>query len=112
MEDSNDEVDAETQKTPAIYWYGRLMIESCSMELQLEVEVRGRKLGAFMMNYLEMGGRIFGMRKSMLTVFKQNERAFKFYKTLGYEVDGISPGRVFSERRAARYSYEIMSKEL
>jgi ribosomal protein S18 acetylase RimI-like enzyme len=47
-------------------------------------ESRGKGLGSYMMKFMEEAGRAFGMRKSMLTVFKSNDRALQFYKRLGY----------------------------
>ena len=82
------------------------------MELQLSIHVRGHGLGQRMMQIMESAGRSVGMQRSMLTVFKSNQEAFRFYKRIGYDIDAISPSRTMSEKRAARMSYEILSKKL
>ncbi|KAI9012890.1 hypothetical protein BC832DRAFT_548277 [Gaertneriomyces semiglobifer] len=81
-------------------------------ELQLIATARNRGIGAYLMKILEKLGQRYGMRKSMLTVFKSNEGAIRFYRNLGYDLDHISPGKAMDPRRARRISYEIFSKSL
>jgi len=45
-----------------------------------------------------------GLTKIMLTVFNANEAAVRFYKKLGYVIDGTSPSQDEEES-----DYEIMS---
>ncbi|TPX32627.1 hypothetical protein SmJEL517_g04271 [Synchytrium microbalum] len=75
-------------------------------ELQLEAEAQGRGLGHHLMELMEQVGRVTGMYKSMLTVFKSNTRAIEFYSKRGYSIDPISPPK------SMRASYDIMSKLL
>ncbi|KAI8617505.1 hypothetical protein BC830DRAFT_1062388 [Chytriomyces sp. MP71] len=82
------------------------------MELQLAPAHRNTGLGALLMRFLEHAGAVHGLRKAMLTVFKANTGALRFYARLGYTPDRISPSMCMSERRAARYSYEILGKKL
>ena len=58
-----------------------------------------------MMQILEIVGMQMKMRMVMLTVFKNNQNAMRFYETLKYRVDDISPS-MFEEEA----DYEIMSK--
>ncbi|KAI9328288.1 hypothetical protein BDR26DRAFT_874246 [Obelidium mucronatum] len=105
MEDSYDDQDGGMDgdgKAPVIY----------CMELQLIPEARNTGLGSIFMNFHEQIGLFFGLRKSMLTVFKKNEGAMRFYKRLGYSPDNISPSMCMTEKRASRFSYEIMKKDL
>ncbi|KAJ3190101.1 hypothetical protein HDU85_000392 [Gaertneriomyces sp. JEL0708] len=81
-------------------------------ELQVTATARNRGIGAYLMKILEKLGQRYGMKKSMLTVFKSNEGAIRFYRNLGYDLDDISPGKVLDPRRARRISYEIFSKSL
>ncbi|KAL1919360.1 uncharacterized protein VTP21DRAFT_2053 [Calcarisporiella thermophila] len=97
-ETMDDNVDAEV-----IYCY----------EIQVIPEATNKGLGEHMMRLMENIGRHWGMEKSMLTVFKANERAFKFYKErLGYQLDEISPSVCLPPRRARRFDYEILSLRL
>ncbi|KAJ3416053.1 hypothetical protein HDV05_003412 [Chytridiales sp. JEL 0842] len=103
MEESYDNhPDEPDDEAPVVY----------CLELQLTPPTRSHGLGTHLMHLLETLGSHFGMRKSMLTVFKSNVGAMKFYKKLGYDLDGISPGRAMNELKASRYSYEILFKEL
>ncbi|KAJ3020373.1 UNVERIFIED_CONTAM: hypothetical protein HDU68_010218 [Siphonaria sp. JEL0065] len=125
MEDSYDDVDGGMNgdgKAPVIYWYAILLLLYVydlipnaylnSMELQLTPEARNTGLGTTLMQIQEQTGKLLSLRKSMLTVFKKNEGAMRFYKRLGYTPDNISPSMCMSEKRAGRYSYEIMKKDL
>ncbi|KAJ3063997.1 N-alpha-acetyltransferase 40 [Podochytrium sp. JEL0797] len=105
MEDSYDDVDGGMNgsgKAPVIY----------CIELQTTPEVRNTGLGTVLMEIQEQTGNLLCLRRSMLTVFKKNDGAMRFYKRLGYSPDRISPSMCLSEKRAGRYSYEIMKKDL
>ncbi len=69
---------------------------------------RGRGLGAFLMRSLAQLGRATKMRKVMLTAFKHNEPARRFYAAVGFAPDLISPE--FSGETQA--DYHIMSLPL
>ncbi|RIB27111.1 hypothetical protein C2G38_2029636 [Gigaspora rosea] len=80
-------------------------------EIQLTEEARNKGLGTFLMNTMERIGRYFGMKKSMLTAFKENTAALNFYcNHLGYEIDEISPSRCVDPEYIDDYDYEILSK--
>ncbi|KAJ3222007.1 hypothetical protein HDU81_010204 [Chytriomyces hyalinus] len=105
MQDSYDDCDGGMGgdgKAPVIY----------CMELQMTPDARNLGLGTAMMQMMEDVGRGFKLRRAMLTAFKKNEGALRFYNRLGYLPDLTSPSQCMSERRAGRYSYEIMRKNL
>ncbi|KAK7065377.1 N-alpha-acetyltransferase 40 [Halocaridina rubra] len=75
-------------------------------ELQLEEEYRGKGLGRFMMQVLELMAFSNQMLKVILTVFKHNPRGFEFFKKCRYEIDETSPEDSFEET----FDYHIISK--
>ncbi|KAI7894250.1 uncharacterized protein EV154DRAFT_536665 [Mucor mucedo] len=80
-------------------------------EIQLMASARGRGLGEFLMHLLDRVGCHWKMDKVMLTVFKSNEGAFRFYtKKLGFELDEISPGACLPRSKARLFDYELLSK--
>ncbi|KAI9312343.1 hypothetical protein BX666DRAFT_2020928 [Dichotomocladium elegans] len=80
-------------------------------EIQLVPDARGHGIGEFLMNLLGEIGAYWEMDKVMLTVFKANKGAFRFYTDkLGFELDEISPGACLSALQARRFDYEILSK--
>ncbi|KAJ7925856.1 acyl-CoA N-acyltransferase [Mycena leptocephala] len=60
-------------------------------DLQVSKTSQRHGLGRALMNHLAKIGADFGMDKIMLTVFKANKRALKFYKKFGFELDPDSP---------------------
>ncbi len=60
-------------------------------ELQLLPKVRRLGLGKFMLQTLELIAFTNDMRKVVLTVFKNNSDACRFFEKLRYEVDETSP---------------------
>ena len=82
-------------------------------EIHLSECVRGKGVGKRLMGYLEHVGRKAQVEKAMLTVFRRNEKAVRFYEGLGYVEDEFSPrpkklrGGVVKE-----VDYLIMSKSL
>ncbi|CAA7395665.1 unnamed protein product [Spirodela intermedia] len=85
---------------PVIYVY----------ELQLESHVRGKGLGKFLMQLIELIARKNHMGAVMLTVQKSNESAMNFYTNkLRYHISIISPSRV-DPLIGGGESYEILCK--
>ncbi len=75
--------------------------------------MQGRGVGKWMMKQVEKIGRRAGMEKTMLTVFRSNEGARKFYEGLGYGVDDFSPGpKRLRGGRVMEPEYLILSKGL
>ncbi|CAO3652598.1 unnamed protein product [Mucor fragilis] len=80
-------------------------------EIQIAESARGQGLGEYMMKLLSQIGTYWKMDKVMLTVFKANEKAFRFYiKKLGFELDEISPGACLPLYKARKFDYELLSK--
>ena len=77
-------------------------------ELQLAPAARGNGLGKFVMQLLELMATKHKMQFMMLTVFKINDGAMRFYlDKLKYSVDETSPSRCAVDDES---SYEILSK--
>ena len=82
-------------------------------ELHLGEKLRGDGLGTRLMQLVEGAGRNAGMEKAMLTVYKANEGARKFYGKLGYTVDEFSPEpKRLRSGVVKECDYEILSKVL
>ncbi|KAF8928103.1 N-alpha-acetyltransferase 40 [Dissophora ornata] len=82
-------------------------------EIQVVPEYQRRGIGAYLIGLLEIIGRSAEMEKVMLTVFKANKNAIKFYTDqLQYQYDEISPCVCLTRGRASRFDYEILSKAL
>ncbi|KAI1294510.1 N-alpha-acetyltransferase 40, partial [Mortierella claussenii] len=82
-------------------------------ELQVMPEYQRRGIGAYLICLLELIGKSAQMEKVMLTVFKANKNAIKFYiDQLQYNYDEISPCVCLTRGRASRFDYEILSKAL
>lgn len=76
-------------------------------EIQLEPAQRRKGLGKLMMKMLELMMIKSELVKIMLTVFKHNDGATKFFKNvLRYEVDETSPYNTIYEQ----FDYEILSR--
>ncbi|KAJ6575192.1 acyl-CoA N-acyltransferase [Mycena capillaripes] len=60
-------------------------------DLQVAKQSQRSGLGRALMNHLAKIGADFGLDKIILTVFKVNKRALKFYKSFGFEMDPDSP---------------------
>lgn len=76
-------------------------------EIQMEEQCRRKGLGRFMMQILEMLAFKADMRKIMLTVFKHNEPASKFFKNaMKFEIDETS----LEDDIYEQFDYEIVSK--
>ncbi|KAJ5675583.1 hypothetical protein N7462_008480 [Penicillium macrosclerotiorum] len=82
-------------------------------EIHLSPAARGRGLGALLMSRMEGIGRLVGVEKAMLTVFKANMTARQFYEKGGYEVDEYSPQpRRLRNGTIKEFDYLILSKHL
>ncbi|POW12973.1 hypothetical protein PSHT_07921 [Puccinia striiformis] len=79
-------------------------------EIQLKAETRGKGLGKVLMEILERIGSSWEMKKVMLTVQTENETAVKFYRSLGFFPDEISPSQVGQPEGEPKADYEILSK--
>ncbi|KAA1468231.1 acyl-CoA N-acyltransferase, partial [Dentipellis sp. KUC8613] len=88
-------------------------------ELQVAKTARRTGLGKVLMQCLHDIGRAWNMQKIMLTVFKINEPATAFYKSVGFEMDPFSPGYEGSESEESssdasdeECDYVILSKKI
>ncbi|KAF9355635.1 N-alpha-acetyltransferase 40 [Mortierella sp. AD094] len=82
-------------------------------EIQVTCDYQRRGIGEYLINLLETIGEATNMEKVMLTVFKANKDAIKFYlERLQYSYDEISPSVCLTRGRASRFDYEILSKPL
>jgi ribosomal protein S18 acetylase RimI-like enzyme len=90
--DADDE-DEPTQEVLYLY------------EIQIDSIAQRSGLGRQMMHIIERIAKQMKMRKVMLTVFKNNLNAMKFYESLSYSIDVTSPSQ-FGEV----VDYEILSK--
>ena len=87
-------------------------------EIHLSPELRGRKIGAMLMQSMEGIGKAVGVSKAMLTVFTSDASARAFYEQLGYTLyDEEAPlpqrkrlkSRVVEETKP---TYVILAKDL
>jgi N-alpha-acetyltransferase 40 len=82
-------------------------------EIHLRAAERGSGWGTMLMDIAEQIGWEVGVEKAMLTVFKSNEKAVRWYLKSGYRRDKYSPGpRKFRDGTVKEAKYHILSKEL
>ncbi|KAG6845785.1 hypothetical protein H0H87_003839 [Tephrocybe sp. NHM501043] len=84
-------------------------------ELQIRESHWRKGLGKLLIQILERIGVEWGMEKVMLTVFKVNEDAIKFYHALGFTMDESSPGYLEEDDdmdTVEGVDYEILSMRL
>ncbi|KAJ5308962.1 hypothetical protein PENANT_c020G01348 [Penicillium antarcticum] len=82
-------------------------------EIHLSPRARGRGVGSVLMKRMEAIGRAVGLEKAMLTVFKSNGVACRFYERLGYGLDEYSPRpRRLRNGTVKEVDYMILSKRL
>jgi ribosomal protein S18 acetylase RimI-like enzyme len=82
-------------------------------EIHISERFRDCGLGRHLFSMVEHIGDVTGMDKAMLTVFKRNTHARRWYDTRGYGVDEISPRpRKLRGGRSIEPDYEILSKRL
>ncbi|KAI4736535.1 hypothetical protein E4T50_12958 [Aureobasidium sp. EXF-12298] len=82
-------------------------------EIHISDHYREYGLGRHLFSMVEHIGKVTGMDKAMLTVFKRNTHARRWYDSRGYSVDEISPRpRKLRGGRSIEPDYEILSKRL
>lgn len=82
-------------------------------EIHLSPEARGKGVGKLLMSQMEDIGKLVGLEKVMLTVFKSNTVARRFYEKGGYGVDEYSPQpRRLRNGTIKEFDYLILSKRL
>ncbi|KAG2061908.1 acyl-CoA N-acyltransferase [Suillus hirtellus] len=83
-------------------------------ELQVTEESRGLGVGKLLMGSLFDIGSRWRMKNVMLTVFKTNDAASAFYKSLGFDLDPSSPGYVEGDWQDEELDcdYVILSKSI
>lgn len=82
-------------------------------EIHISDHFRACGLGRHLFSMVEHIGDVTGMEKAMLTVFKRNTHARRWYDSRGYGVDDISPRpRKLRGGRSIEPDYEILSKRL
>lgn len=82
-------------------------------EIHLSPQMQGTGLGKRLMDMMEEVGKTARVEKAMLTVFKANKAAMRFYERLGYEEDEYSPRpRKFRGGVVKEPDYMILSKPL
>ncbi|KAF4549623.1 Acetyltransferase (GNAT)-like protein 1 [Elsinoe fawcettii] len=88
---------------PVIYIY----------EIHLKPSARGSGAGKRLMSIVEKIGQSVGVEKSMLTVFRSNNKAVKWYERLGYALDEYSPPeKKLRGDKVKQANYLILSKTL
>lgn len=82
-------------------------------EIHLRSTLRGKGLGKRLMALIEDAARLAGVEKCMLTVFKSNTMAWKWYESMGYGIDETNPGDlVLRGGRVKTSDYLILSKKV
>lgn len=109
-------VGKELEEKPVVYWYFLFILKSIyipSYELQISSSHQNKSLATSLFKCMRSLAQTFKMHKLVLTVFKENTQAIRFYAKMGMVVDGSSPSFwEDDERRRKRCSYEIMSLEI
>lgn len=82
-------------------------------EIHISEYFRDSGLGRHLFSMVEHIGDVTGMDKAMLTVFKRNTHARRWYDSRGYGIDETSPRpRKLRGGRSIEPDYEILSKRL
>ncbi|KAK2882425.1 hypothetical protein FQN49_000377 [Arthroderma sp. PD_2] len=80
-------------------------------EVHLAPEVQHKGVGKQLLRIFEDVGRNVGLRKGMLTVFKSNQSAIRFYEQIGFTEDENSPKPTkLRNGRIREFDYMIMSQ--
>ncbi|CAH8552526.1 unnamed protein product [Schistosoma guineensis] len=85
------------EEHPVLYCY----------EIQLYPQFRHLHVGTFLMNILLSISLALNMHRVMLTVFKSNKSAIKFFEKLGFETDETDPSMF---KGVKTVDYRILSK--
>ena len=82
-------------------------------ELHMAPVLQRMGLGKQLIGLYEEIGRNVGLGKGMLTVFKSNQTALRFYGKLGYDEDEFSPRPMrLRNGHMKDFDYMILSKDL
>lgn len=82
-------------------------------EIHFAPDWQGKGLGRKLMETVEAVGKSVGVEKVMLTVFRSNARAVRWYEKLGYVEDEFSPeARTMRNGVVKEPTYTILSKKL
>ena len=82
-------------------------------EIHLASHLLGQGFGKHLMSSMEQVGCRVGVEKAMLTVFRSNSKALRFYEKLGYVEDEYSPqARLLRNGTVKEPSYVILSKPI
>ncbi|KAI5305666.1 hypothetical protein KEM56_003690 [Ascosphaera pollenicola] len=82
-------------------------------EIHLHPMLQGRNIGSKLLSFIDFIGSSLNLNKVMLTTFKKNEGAIRFYRRHGFEEDESSPkSRRLRNGKVKEWDYMIMSKEL
>ncbi|EFE40070.1 GNAT family acetyltransferase Nat4, putative [Trichophyton verrucosum HKI 0517] len=80
-------------------------------EIHLAPEVQHKGVGKQLLQIFEDIGKNIGLQKGMLTVFKSNTSAIRFYERLGFTEDANSPKPAkLRNGKMKEYDYMIMSQ--
>ncbi|KAF3483961.1 uncharacterized protein GIQ15_03285 [Arthroderma uncinatum] len=91
----------QEDELPVLYCY----------EIHLAPEVQHRGVGKQLLRIFEDIGRNVGLRKGMLTVFKSNQSAVRFYEQIGFTEDESSPKPTrLRNGKMREHDYMIMSQ--
>eukprot|EP00736_Rhodelphis_marinus_P005005 Rmarinus@m.25605 len=89
-----------------------LLEEECEVlyvyEMQLARQVQGIGLGTFLVDALEYLGQRFHMKGLMLTCFKHNRKAMRFYEENGFSISCITPRLCDIWTEPSYWNYEIL----
>ncbi|GIJ82262.1 hypothetical protein Asppvi_000768 [Aspergillus pseudoviridinutans] len=81
-------------------------------EVHVAPKAQGLGIGMHLMMLLRSIGLKIGLEKAMLTCFRSNHRALRFYKSIGYKVDENSPRSIRLRTGEVEPDYYIMSESL
>jgi ribosomal protein S18 acetylase RimI-like enzyme len=81
-------------------------------EVHVAPKAQGLGIGMHLMMLLRSIGLKIGLEKGMLTCFRSNHRALRFYKSIGYKVDENSPRSIHLRTGEVEPDYYIMSESL
>lgn len=112
--------DADDGNSPSVFGFISYMITYEDgyevvyiYEIHLEPALCGQGVGKVLLAMVETIARKVKVEKAMLTVFKSNRRASKWYDRMGYAIDDFSPPpRILRNGTIKEPKYVILSKAL